>query len=115
VEPCWWHDVGAALLLEEERKPEGQLGTMWWSQGRSRALDGNGQLGAWDMMVRFWSVEAGRTLSSSIPSSRPLGTTVTISISQRNETSAGVRPGGCGWAILGYSRLLSCHGGSLRI
>lgn len=71
------------------------------------------QHGTCDMTTELRSVQVTRTLRSSIPSSRPLGTTVTISISQRNETSAGVRPGGCGWAILDYSRLLSCHGGNV--
>lgn len=33
-------------------------------------------------------------------SSRLLGTTVTISISHKNETSPGVSPGGSGWAIV---------------
>lgn len=35
-----------------------------------------------------------------MPSSLLLGTTVTISISQRKDTSEGARPGGSGWAIL---------------
>lgn len=53
MEPCWGHDVGAALLLEEEGKPEGQLGSMWWSEGRSCALEEDSQLGSCDVMVRF--------------------------------------------------------------
>lgn len=40
-----------------------------------------------------------------MPSRRPLGTTVTISISQRKETSEGVRPGGSGWAIFGCDKV----------
>lgn len=112
MEPCWWHDIGTTLFLKEEGEPEGKLGTMWWSEGGSCALDRDKSAeSSHTKKARLRSVRAGRTLRRSILSSRPLGTTVTISISQRNETSAGVRPGGCGWAILDYSRLPSCHGG----
>lgn len=53
--------------------------------------------------------QEGRTLSSSMPSSLPLGTTVTISISQRKETSEGVRPGGSGWAIFWCDNQMLWH------
>lgn len=44
MEPRWGHDIGAALLLEEEGEPEGKLGTMWWSEGGSCALEEVSQL-----------------------------------------------------------------------
>lgn len=43
VQPCWRDDICATLFLEEDGEPEGELGAVWWSEGRCGALIREGQ------------------------------------------------------------------------
>lgn len=95
VEPGGADDVGAALLFEEEGEPEGEFGAVGGAEGGGFALE---------MGVSGWFLGGkgggGRTPRRWMLSRRWRGTIVTSSISATKATSAWVRPGGRGSAIL---------------
>lgn len=51
MQPGGREDVGAALLFEEEGEPEGEVGSVWWAEGRGFAL---WLFGAWLVLFFFW-------------------------------------------------------------
>jgi len=98
VQPGRCDNVGAPLLLEEEGEPERDVAAVWRAQCRGLALGRGAQSGK----VKLGGRRDGDALTESreMGSRRWRGTTVTSSISQRNPTSEGTRPGGSGSAIL---------------
>lgn len=113
VEPRGREDVGAALALEEEGEPEGNIASSGRSEGWCWALWGadvshSPARGAEVTATRPTHGVSTLTPNRSILSSLWRGTTVTSSISQRKATSEGVRPAGKGRAIGGVGSRGPC-------
>lgn len=109
MEPRRGHNVGASLFFEKDGEPQGQIGSVGRAQLGSRAL-----LQLVRNVIRSFYTVLTRleqlTERSSMLSSRWRGTTVTSSISHKNATSEGIKPGGRGKAMLGVCGVGRCRG-----